>query len=106
MPNPILAILVAAGLTAVLRFAPFLVFGGKRPVPAVVLYLGRVLPYPVMAMLVVYCLRTLSFSAVASYLPTVLGILCVAALQLLRRSTLVSVVGGTAVYMILVNFVF
>ena len=56
-----LVILVIALVTALLRFLPFLVFNGKRSIPKVIQYLGSVLPYAVMAMLVVYCLKEVSF---------------------------------------------
>ena len=57
----LLMIAVIALVTALLRFLPFLIFNGRRPVPAVIRYLGAVLPYSVMSMLVVYCLKDVSF---------------------------------------------
>ena len=48
---------VIAAVTMLLRFLPFFIFGGGRPTPRYVLYLARVLPCAIMAMLVVYCLR-------------------------------------------------
>ena len=53
-------ILIIALVTAALRFAPFFIFSGNKPVPEFIPYLGRVLPYSIMAMLVVYCLKTTS----------------------------------------------
>jgi branched-subunit amino acid transport protein AzlD len=52
--HPALTIAVAALVTAMLRFLPFWIFGGKRETPPVLLRLGKVLPYAVMGMLVVY----------------------------------------------------
>lgn len=49
---------VMAAVTALLRFLPFLVFPGGRKRPQIITYLGTVLPYSVMAMLVIYCLKT------------------------------------------------
>lgn len=48
---------VIAAVTILLRFLPFVIFGGGRPTPRYVVYLARVLPCAIMAMLVVYCLR-------------------------------------------------
>jgi len=101
--HAVLTIAVAAAVTIGLRFLPFLVFSGKRKTPPVVSYLGEVLPFAVMGMLVVYCLKDLT----APFgIPELLGCVVVALLHVWKRSTLLSIGGGTAVYMLLVNFVF
>ena len=101
----ILIIAVCALCTFLERALPFLVFGNK-PVPDIVRYLGRVLPMAVMATLVVYCIRGISFASAGTFLPELTGIAVVVALHLWRRNTFLSIVGGTAVYMILVQLVF
>ena len=52
-------IMVAAGAVATMltRFIPFLVFRPGKPTPKYIMYLGKVLPASVFALLVVYCLR-------------------------------------------------
>ena len=52
-------IAVTAAVTALIRFLPFLIFHKGTPKP--ILYLGEVLPFAVMGMLVVYCLKNTSF---------------------------------------------
>lgn len=94
-------IAVVAAVTALLRFLPFLVFGGGRKTPAMVTYLGRVLPYAIMGMLVVYCLRDVSVVAYPFGLPELVAGAAVVLLHLWRRNTLISIVGGTALYMLL-----
>ena len=101
----ILIIAVCALCTFLERALPFLIFG-TRPVPDIVRYLGRVLPMAVMTTLVVYCLRSISFAAVGSFLPELIGVAVVVVLHLWRHSTFLSIVGGTAVYMVLVQLVF
>lgn len=99
----VLTIAVASLVTVGLRFLPFLIFSGKRQTPPVISYLGKVLPYAVMGMLVVYCLKDMT----APFgIPELLGCAAVALLHIWKRSTLLSIGGGTAVYMLLVNFVF
>lgn len=93
-------------VTMLTRFLPFLIFGENRKTPAVVTYLGRVLPYAVMAMLCVYCLKGLSFSAPAEYLPELLCTALVAGLHVWKRNTLLSIGAGTVAYMLLVQLVF
>lgn len=98
----VLTIAVASLVTVGLRFLPFLIFS-KRQTPPVISYLGKVLPYAVMGMLVIYCLKDMT----APFgIPELLGCAAVALLHIWKRSTLLSIGGGTAVYMLLVNFVF
>ena len=95
-------IVLCALITFGERLLPFLVFR-NRPVPDVIRYLGRVLPTAVMGTLVVYCLRATSFAAASDYLPPLLASAVTAALHLWRRNTLLSVVAGTACYMLLLR---
>lgn len=97
---------VIAAVTALLRFAPFAVFGGGRPTPRYILYLGRVLPCAIMAMLVVYCLRGADPLGPTHALPELLAGILVVGLQLWRKNTLLSIAAGTALYMVLVQTVF
>lgn len=102
----LIAILICAAVTALLRALPFLFFGGKRKTPALILSLGKVLPPAIMAMLVVYCLRGVTFTAFSGWVPALIASAAVVGLHLWKRQTLLSILGGTAVYMILVQFVF
>ena len=102
----ILSILVMAAVTLLTRALPFLLFDRGEQPPRVVLYLGRVLPPAVIAMLIVYCLRTLSFSAPANWVPFVAAGLATVGLHLWKRNDLLSIFGGTVLYMFLVQTVF
>lgn len=99
-------ILVMALVTAALRFLPFIIFSKGRKVPEVVAYLGRVLPYAVMAMLVVYCLKGISFVKMPFGVPELISVVLVVVLHVWKRNTLLSIVGGTVCYMVLVQMVF
>ncbi|MCI7742711.1 MAG: AzlD domain-containing protein [Clostridiales bacterium] len=89
-----------------LRFLPFLVFSGKRETPPYIVYLGKVLPYAIMGMLVIYCLRGISFTATANYLPELIACAVVVLAHVWKRNTLLSIISGTVCYMLLVQFVF
>ena len=102
----ILSIAVTALVTILLRFLPFLIFGGKRKTPAIVNDLGRVLPYAIMGMLVVYCLKGISFTAAPFGLPELIASAIVILLHAWKRNTLVSIVTGTLCYMFLIQVVF
>ncbi len=101
-----LTVAVIALVTAGLRFLPFAVFRGGRRTPKIIERLGAVLPRAVMAMLVVYCLRGVGFASLKDWLPALVGVAVTAGLHVWRRSTLLSIVAGTAAYMLLVQGVF
>lgn len=102
----VLIVAVVALVTMGLRFLPFLVFGGKRTTSGYLTYLGKVLPYAIMGMLVVYCLKGVQFTAAPFGLPELIACGIVVLLHLWKRSTLISIVGGTVCYMVLVQAVF
>ena len=99
-------IAVIALVTALLRFLPFSIFSGNRKTPKIVEKLGRDLPYAIMGMLVVYCLKDLSFAGVSGFLPQLIACAVVVVLHVWRRNTLVSIIGGTVCYMVMVQLVF
>ena len=101
-----LMIAVIAAITAGLRFLPFLIFRKGRKTPAFITYLGRVLPYAIMGMLVVFCLKNVSLISAPHGLPELIASALVVVLHVLFRNTLVSILGGTATYMLLVQLVF
>ena len=100
------AVIVAimALFTALLRFLPFLVF--RKKVPAYISYLGRVLPPALIGMLVIYCLKDITPAAWPFGLPELIASASVVGLQILKRSALLSILGGTIIYMLLVQLVF
>ena len=95
-----------------LRWAPclrafsFLLFPNSSKTPKFIRYLGKVLPYAVMGMLVVYCLRNVSFTTAPFGAPEALALACVAGLHLWKKNTLLSIGAGTTLYMVLIQFVF
>ena len=106
MSHAALIIVVAGAVTLLLRFLPFLIFNGKRETPPYIVYLGKVLPYAIMGMLVIYCLRGISFTAAANFLPELIACAVVVLAHVWKRNTLLSIISGTVCYMLLVQFVF
>lgn len=92
--------------TQITRWTPFLVFSGSRKLPRVVEDLGRLLPPAMMGLLVVYSLRNTDILSGSHGLPKAIAVTVTAGLHLWRRSTLLSILAGTAVYMLLVQLVF
>lgn len=104
--HSVLIVAVTAAVTIALRFLPFLIFGEKRKTPPLVAYLGQVLPYAIMGMLVVYCLKGMDLTAAPFGIPEIIGCAVVAGLHVWKRNTLLSIGLGTVCYMLLVQFVF
>ena len=106
MKHDILLIGVVTLVTMLTRFLPFLIFGEKRKTPEIITYLGKVLPFAIMGMLVVYCLKDVNFLAKPFGAPELIGIAVTAGLHVWRRNSLLSIGVGTVTYMLLVQFVF
>lgn len=92
--------------TLLTRFLPFLVFPAGKPTPEYIQYLGKVLAPAVFSLLIVYCLKDVSWLKGSHGIPEILGIAVTAVLHLWKRQMLLSIAGGTAFYMLLVQFVF
>ncbi|MCQ2563435.1 MAG: AzlD domain-containing protein [Mogibacterium sp.] len=88
------------------RIVPVLIFGRGEKVPEFILYLGRVVPYTAMGLLIVYCLRDTPVLEAPHGLPELISLAVVTTTYLWKRNTILSVVIGTALYMFLVQSVF
>ena len=100
------SIAVMAAVTFLTRALPFLLFDRGDHPPKAVLYLGKVLPPAIIAMLIVYCLRGMTFSAPEGWVPSVLAGLVAVLLHLWKGNDLLSIFGATGLYMLLVQGVF
>lgn len=92
--------------TLLTRALPFILSPKKRPIPKFILYLGRVLPFAITAMLIVYCLRDTQWGLPPHGIPELLAILLTAALFLLTKKSLLAILGGTLFYILMVQVVF
>ena len=101
----IMIIAVCTACTFLERALPFIIFRG-REVPEIVRYLGRVLPMAIMATLVIYCIKTISFFSMAGWSPMVIASAVTVLLHLWKSNTMLSIFGGTICYMVLIQMVF
>ena len=95
---------VMSAVTVLLRFLPFLVF--RKKTPAYITYLSEVLPPAIIGMLVIYCLKDVQILSRPFGLPEAVSLALVAGLQAWKRNVLLSILAGTAVYMLLIQLVF
>ncbi|MGN0778468.1 MAG: branched-chain amino acid transporter permease [Aristaeellaceae bacterium] len=99
----LLTVLIAAAVTILLRTAPFLLFPAGKQAPAFITWLGNQLPRAVMMMLLVYCLKDIQLTGAPYGLPALLGVAATAALHVWKRQMILSIAGGTAIYMMLIR---
>ena len=101
----IVRIIVVVAGTMLTRFLPFIIFPeGKKP-PEYITYLGSVLPYAVIGLLVVYCLKD-AFDGKYFAVPEMIAVLFIIVLHKWKKNTLLSIGGGTVLYMFLVQVCF
>lgn len=102
----VITIALCALGTMLTRFLPFLLFSGKKATPPFIQYLGKALPCAVFAMLVVYCLKDVKLLSGSHGIPEALGLAVTLALQQWKGQMLLSIAGGTVLYMVLVQTMF
>ena len=100
------SIAVMSAVTFLTRALPFLLFDRGEHPPKIVLYLGKVLPPAIIAMLIVYCMKGVTFSTPAGWIPTLLAGAAAVLLHLWKGNDLISIFGATGLYMVLVQGVF
>jgi branched-subunit amino acid transport protein AzlD len=102
-----LAIILVVGITTfATRVIPFLLFPKGKEIPKTIQYLGKVLTPAVIGMLVVYCLKNISFVKHPFGIPEMVSVLAVALLHIWKRNNLLSIGVGTVLYMVLIQCVF
>lgn len=93
-------IIVGWVVTYTLRALPFIIFARKaKELPSWVSKLGNLISPIIIAFLIIYSYSSLEWRTISPYLAGILTIL----LQLLWRNPLVSIIAGTAVYMLLLR---
>ena len=100
--HSLIIVAMVALATQITRWTPFLLFSGDKKLPKVVEDLGRLLPPAMMGLLVVYSLRSTDLLGGSHGIPEAIAV----AVHLWRRNTLLSILAGTACYMLLVQLVF
>ncbi len=107
--TPVQTIIIIASVmvaTQITRWLPFLIFPEGRRTHPYIYYLGQVLPYAVIGLLVVYSLKNVDLLAGNHGIPEGLAILVIVGLHAWKNNVLLSIGAGTVTYMLLVQSVF
>ena len=99
-------IIVMTMATVLTRFVPFFLFKNSKSNNSYISYLGKVLPFSTIGLLVVYCLRDVDFIASPHGIPESISVLAIAIVHYWKENTLLSIGLGTLIYMVLVQIVF
>ena len=101
----ITALMIVIG-TAFLRFLPFLIINKSLSENKYVQFLGKILPYSMIALLVVYCLKDINIIKFPYGIPELISIAVIVVLHIIKRNVLISIGTGTIIYMFLVQVIF
>ena len=102
----LLVVFIIAAITFLIRVTPFILFPSNKKTPQYILYLGRVLPNAIIGMLIIFCIKNVSFLKFPFGLPEAVAIIFIIAIHTWKRNTLFSIGGGTILYMFLVQVIF
>ena len=101
----ITALMIVIG-TAFLRFLPFLIINKSLSENRYVQFLGKILPYSMIALLVICCLKDINIIKFPYALPELISIAVIVVLHIIKRNVLISIGAGTILYMFLVQVIF
>lgn len=106
LAQQLLTILAVSVGTMSMRFLPYAIFPAGKETPKFIQYLGKVLPGAVFGMLMIYCLKDVNILGGSHGLPELIALCVVVGLHLWKKQMILSMAGGTIVYMLLIRFVF
>lgn len=106
IPQLIIFFSVVSLGTIITRVLPFILFPENREIPKYIKYLADILPFTIIGMLVVYCLKNITILHSPFALPEIFSIALITVLHIWKKNTLLSIGGGALFYMILVQYVF
>lgn len=93
---------VCALITFITRALPFICFGNRKLMPSID-QLAKTLPETIMVILVIYCLKDMTWDKGAKNMPEIMACILIILLQYIRKNMYISIIGGTLCYMILIH---
>lgn len=104
LSQALIATVLMALVTLATRAFPFLLFSRRDP-PAILKFVEKFIPPMVMAVLVIYSLKDISWTVLPSGLREIGALILVTILHLWKKNAMLSIFGGTAFYMILLRII-
>lgn len=104
--NEIVIIFTVAVCTVLTRVFPFALFGRNQRPSALIQYIGKILPASIIAILIVYCLKSVSFAQSATFAPQFISVAIVTGLHIWKRNNLLSIGTGAVCYMLMIQILF
>ncbi len=101
----IIVIAICGLITGLERVLPFLIFRGKNP-PEIISYIGKTLPMAIMAIMIIFCFKNISFDQVENFVPQIIAGAVTFAVHLWKRNMILTIAVGTILYMVLIQLVF
>ncbi len=100
------AIVLISMITFFTRAFPFILFDkeGKKPAD-IILYLGKYLPPAIICCILVYCFKDVDFLHAPFGIREIISVLTVVFLHIYKSNSLLSILGGTFVYMAFTQFI-
>ena len=101
--NIIVMIAISAIITFSLRALPFAIFKSEEQMPKKIVYLGKILPSAIMAVLVVYCLKGVGKDFINDGVFQIIAVIIVFVSYKWKHNTFISILCGTAFYMFMIK---
>lgn len=96
-------VFLCGAITLASRLLPFMIFSEAKKTPESIQYLSNYLPLAMVGMLILYCLKDVDFRNAPFGICELLAIAAVVSIHLWKRNMLLSIVGGTFLYMVLLQ---
>lgn len=102
----LLTAIIIVFATAIIRFLPFIIIRKSIAKRKYIKFLGDMMPYSMIALLVIYCLKDVNLIKYPYGIPELISIAIIIILHIIKRNVLISIGAGTIIYMFLVQTVF
>ena len=102
LENVAISILLMTLITFFTRALPFIFFKDRNP-PDAIMFVEKYIPPMIMMILVIYCFKDIKFTSFPFGIPELISIIFVISVHVLKRNPLISILGGTALYMVLIQ---
>ena len=102
----LITVFIIVFATLIIRFLPFIIIRKSIAERKYIKFLGDMMPYSMIALLVIYCLKEVNLIKYPYGIPELISIAIIIILHIIKRNVLISIGVGTVIYMFLVQTIF